>query len=589
MSFNKYYQEEMVALRELGKEFSDRNPALAPFLDTPGRDPDVERLLEGFSFLTGRLRQKLDDELPEITHALFHLLWPNYLRPFPSCSVVQCKPSDNLSQHTRIPKGAKVESDPVDGTACTFQTAYATDVYPVELQELSFLTRNGETILALRFSAKGPLENLNLQSLRFFLTGEKGIALTLYHMFCRKVREVRLIHTDQAQKEHRLAHLPPAAIRPLGFEEDEALFPYPPNAFVGYRILQEYFCFPEKFHFVEVKELDQGFNKNSLNGLQNPDNFSLHFVLDDLPEQFESMRKENILLSCTPVVNLFPKHATPLTLDYKQTEYRIVPDPRLPYHFLTYSVEKVESWGHSGKGEREYRPFESFEHVAVPGESPAYYRIRLKPAAKDESVETYLSIVHSQHISKSAEAETISLELLCTNRMLPLQLGVGDIRHAADGSPETVTFNNIIAVTPPYMPPLEGDILWRLLSNMSLNYIPLTDLPALRGVLSTYDFRAMHDSRRARVLQQTLNGMIAVSTIETDRIYRGLPLRGSRTTLVLNQKHFACEGEMFLFSSVLNEFLALYATVNSFHQLTVIEEKTGEEYQWPARLGTTVL
>lgn len=44
-------------------------------------DPDIERLLEGVAFLTGNLRQKIEDEFPELTHGLIKMLWPNYLRP----------------------------------------------------------------------------------------------------------------------------------------------------------------------------------------------------------------------------------------------------------------------------------------------------------------------------------------------------------------------------------------------------------------------------------------------------------------------------------------------------------------------------
>ena len=181
------------------------------------------------------------------------------------------------------------------------------------------------------------------------------------------------------------------------------------------------------------------------------------------------------------------------------------------------------------------------------------------------------------------------MDLMCTNRMLPLQLGVGDIRRATDTGSAAVEFRNIIPVTPPFSPPLEGDTLWRLLSNMSLNYLPLTNINALRGIVATYDFRAMHDSRRARVLERILEGMVSIHMRETDRIHEGLPLRGAVAELTLNQRKFSCEGDMFLFASALNEFLALYATVNSFHQLIVREEKSGEQYTWPPRLGRETL
>lgn len=588
MTFNRYYEKELVALRTLGREFSEKNPALAPFLGTPGRDPDVERILEGFAFLTGRLQQKIEDELPEITHGLFNLLWPNYLRPIPSCSVIEYRPNTNTSGHRLIPKKTTVESCPVGGTRCTFQTVYDVNVYPLRLDALSFVTEFGNAILQLDFSLlNANLGNTEIEELTFFLTGERNIVTTLHYYLTRKAKKINITAKDALQGEHILGVLPAEAICPMGFGNDEILFPFPKNSFQGYRIVQEYFCFPEKFHFVRIRDIAKNMSKEALDRVKdNGQNLSLQIVFDNLPEGFEDMTKDNIRLFCTPVVNIFEKSATPINFDHKQTEYRIVPDPRHPYSYSTYSVNRVTGWSSAARGEIVYTPFESFDHLSRIDGSLAYYRLRIRPAVKDESIETWISLVHrdDNHVLLD-EVETISLELVCTNRMLPLELSVGDIANSTDSSDESLRFTNITHVSPPYTPPLDGDILWRLLSNMALNYIPLTDINALRGILATYDFRAIHDKRRARVLEQTLQGMRHISCQETDRIYRGMPIRGSMTTLTLNRKYFSSEGDMLLFASVINEFLALYATVNSFHQLLVQEEKTGEQFQWKARLG----
>lgn len=588
MTLNKYYEKELIALRSLGKEFSEKNPALAPFLDTPGRDPDVERILESFAFLTGRLHQKVEDELPEITHGLFNLLWPNYLRSIPSCSVIQYRPGANTSGGRLIPKKTAVESRPVSGTRCTFQTVYDVNLYPLSLEGLSFAMEYGKSVLKMDFLLQGTtLHNISIDELTFFLTGEQSTVTTLYYYLTRKIKGISIIARDEAKTEYVLGTLEPRALEPMGFGNDEVLFPFPKNSFQGYRILQEYFCFPEKFHFMRLSGITKNLRKDALDMVQKTgQQFSLHITLEDLPEGFENIAKHNIRLFCTPVVNLFHKSATPISFDHKQMEYRIVPDPRSPYSYATYGVDRVVSWSSAFRDEIAYTPFESFDHLSQVDNSSAYYRLRVQPAVKDDSIETWISIVHkdSNHILLD-QVETLSLELTCTNRMLPLELGVGDIGYPTDSADQSSDCTNIIHVSPPYMPPLEGDILWRLLSNMALNYIPLTSISALRGILATYDFKAIHDKRRAKVLEQTLQGMKAINSAETDRIYRGMPLRGSITTLTLNKRHFCSEGDMFLFASVINEFLALYSTVNSFHQLIVQEEKTGEQFQWKPRLG----
>ena len=587
MSFiNRYYQDELLALRELGKEFTERNPALAPFLGTPGRDPDVERILEGFAFLAGRLRQKLDDELPEITHSLFSLLWPNYLRPIPACTVIQYRPGENVSGVATMPRGSMVESKEVEGTRCRFRTIYDTEIHPIQITDMRILERNGEAAMALHLQTLGiPLENLSLSRLRFFLTGETAIAHTLYFTLVNRLREVRIVLRDAKMEERVAAVLPASSLRPVGFREDEGLYPHPANTFPGYRILQEYFCFPEKFLFVELSGLEQGLNRHALQQHPGAAGFEIHFVLKELPEAYESFRPGNWQLFCTPAVNLFTTDASPLVLDQRRTEYRVVPDPRLPYHYAVYSVDYVGTWGQDDRDNRRYLPFESFEHETDGRRGSAYYRLRIRPSHKDGGTETYISFVQNIRESVVPQKETISMELTCTNRMLPRELRVGDVCVHAENTPGAVDFVNITPVVPSFNPPLEGDMLWRLLSNMSLNYVPLTDIKALRAMLSTYDFRAPYDRPRARLLEKTMHGMVSVSCTETDRVYRGLPVRGAQTRLVLDQRAFSCEGAMYLFGSVVNEFFALYATVNSFHQFTVIEASRGEEYVWPARLG----
>lgn len=590
MSTNIYFQNELVALRELGKEFAQRNPALAPFFDTPGRDPDVERLLEGFAFLTGRLRQKLDDEFPEITHALFNLLWPNYLRPIPACSVICYKPGDNITGPISIPRGTMVESIKVDETRCRFRTAYHTEILPLMINGQRILEQNGESAIALFIkSTNPPLESFSFSTLRFFLTGDSVVVHTLYFTLLDRIKLIRVIFKDSNNEDHIVGELPASSLCPVGFRENEGLYPYPANTFPGYRILQEYFCFPEKFNFIELNNLDHVFNNNTFHKFKGIKEFEIQFVLKEMPEHYQTFRVDNWRLFCTPVVNLFSMDASPLTLSHAQTEYRIVPNPNQPDHYAAYSVDNVNSWGHFDKYDRQYLPFESFEHEADIEQSPLYYRLRLHPSQRDEGTELYISIVQNPGKGTFFQEETISLELTCTNRLLPKKLRVGDICLHADSTTEAVRFSNITPVTPSYRPPLEGDLLWQLLSNMSLNYISLTNVHALRAVLTAYDFRAPYDRPRARILEKILKGMIRISCTETDRIYGGLPVRGAQTRLSLDQNAFSCEGDMYIFGSILNEFFALYATVNSFHQFILVEENRGQEYQWPARLGRTMI
>ena len=584
-----YYQRELLALRELGREAARRNPALEPFFGTPGRDPDVERLLEGFSFLAGRLREKLDDELPEIVQGLFGMLWPNYLRPLPAASVIQYQPRGNVTGATTVPRGTLVESVPVDGARCRFQTVYDTEILPLQVEDVRFLERHGAAIMAVRFAvAGGVLGGLPLSRLRVFFTGDGAIPYTLYFNLAYRLQEARFVLRDSSpdgeSREYVAAVLPPSCMRPLGFREDEGLYPYPRETALGYRILQEYFCYPEKFLFVEIAGLEQGLTKETLARFAGAREFELHFVLPALPEHYESFQASNWNLCCTPVVNIFPFAAASLHVVREYPEYKVLPAARQPEHFPVYSVEHVGTWRNLDKHSGVFTSLQTCEAAQCWSEdSSPRYRLSLRPTLDRQDVETSIAFERIP-----TNGMTVALKLLCTNGLLPTRLGPGDIRENIGHDANTAPFANILPVSIPHPPPCSEDMLWKLLSNMSLNYIPLTDAAAFRAVIATYAFRAGSNRARSRELDRLLQGIRAIDSPTTDRIFDGSPRRGARTTITMDQSFFICEGAMVLFGSVLNEFLSMYATVNSFHQLIVKEASRGEEYHWPARIGSAV-
>ncbi len=577
MDFKEYFQNELVMLRELGRDAARRNAALAPFLATPGRDVDVEKLLESFAFLSGRVRQKLDDELPEITHELFSRLWPNYLRPLPAATVIQYRPTENTTGQTLIPKGTLVHSVPVDGTSCAFKTVYDTAVLPLEIAGQWFIEGNGETALALRFIVtNGELGNLALSGLRFFFTGKADDAYSIYFTLLHQVKEIRVV-IKNAEKERRTAVLEASALRAVGFGEGEGLYPYPAATAAGYRILQEYFCFPEKFLFVELNGLEEGTGKKNLQEFQGVDGFELHFVLKEAPKDREAFHKDNWQLFCTPAVNLFPVQAAPQVLSEPGREFRVVPVPERPNNFAVYSVDQVCSWTQGAKGQINYENSISAAPFGL-SRLPAYH-LNIRPVLGGEDVETYITLN-----ADNKAPLTVGLELTCTNRMLPRRLKAGDISSLAGSKNNSaLPFKNILPVTSPFPPPLQADLLWRLLSAMTLNYIPLSDLTSFKALLSTYNFRAMHDHKAARALERTLQGITSIKSVETDRIFKGIAVRGLQTRVELNPDCFSCEGELYMFGAVINEFLSLCATVNSFQQTIIISKS--KEYKWPARLG----
>jgi type VI secretion system protein ImpG len=589
LSFNRYYQTELAALRQLGRQFAERNPALAPFLGQTGSDPDVERLLEGFAFLTGRLRQKLDDELPELTHSLMQLLWPNYLRPFPAMSMVQFHPSTQPGTGVVIKRGTAVESEPVEGTTCRFQTCYATHVLPLEPSTLTFASQGDGVVLDLylRMTCDGHLGELQLSTLRLHLGGDRAVSRVLYLGVLRQLASLKLSVLDA--DGHVLCNasgrpvewsIPVDRVHPVGFAEHEALIPYPLNTFRGYRYLQEYFVFPDKFMFVDVGlEVLRSLPEDML---QQARGCLLRMELASPELQHLRPTLDNFKLYCTPVVNLFEQDALPIRLTGKEDEYLVMPSDAGPGHCSVYSVDKVTGWRPGALGYQDYVMFESFEHDSsfdLERTCP-YYSVRQRSSIHGDGLETWLRfdpLALEKH-------ETISLELTCTNNNLPSRMPAQGICRFAEGGPDFMRFRNITLPTPSYSPPVNGDFLWKLISNMSLNYLSLANIEALKAVLQTYDLPRYYDKQAENVSRKRLDGLKSISHQPVDRLFHGLPIRGVRTDLIIDPQDLSGEGNLFLFASVLNEFFALYASLNSFHELHV-KSTQGEHYSWTPRVG----
>ena len=590
MTFNRYYQSELSALRQLGRRFSERNPALAPFLAEAGQDPDVERLLEGFAFLTGRLRQKLDDELPELTHSLMQLLWPNYMRPLPAFSILQFDPLKHSGPGVWVARDTPVESVAVNDERCRFRTCYATQVLPLQLSALDYSAQaeRGSLSLRLEMSAEGNFSEWNVDQLRLHLAGDRYISQALYLSLLRHLEGIELLPFGRdgfpVSGEDGQAislRLEADQVQPVGFSEEQALIPYPANTFGGYRHLQEYFAFPDKYLFVDVGGLGV---LHRLPGelLKQVCGVVMRFRLGRPWREPGQPTLDNVKLYCTPIVNLFKHDAVPIRLDGKQDEYLLIPGEYSRGNTSVFSVDSVTGWHPGGLGYQAYVPFESFEHEgdSARSQGPASYSIRQRPSAQHTGLDTWLGLGSGLELDQ----QTLSIELTCTNHNLPRQLQIGDINQPCEQTPQGLSFRNICAPTASFTPPLDQDFLWRLISNMSLNYLSLTDIHALKVILETYDLPRYHDRQAQKVSERRLGAMRSVSHTAVDQLLHGLPIRGLRIDLTIDPQGFLGEGEVFVFASVLNEFFALYASLNAYHELRVISTQ-GDVYLWSPRMG----
>ena len=583
MSLEHYFRDELAFLRLQGREFADSYPELTRFLSEQNTDPDVERLLEGFAFLTGNLRAKIEDEFPELTHGLLNMLWPNYLRPVPSMTIMQFSVIPGaIAQPALVRQGCQLDSLPIDDVTCHFQTCHDAWVYPAEMRQITAQSGNDLSTISLDIAlhAPLPLSELQLDKLRFFLGGDSYTAYELYFWLSNQLSHIELeIDCKRFRQEAK-------ALKSVGFERDDALLPYPNNVYSGYRILQEYFCFPESFLFFELSGGE--WPKQPLPVSE----FKIHFCFDrPLPAELK-IRPDSFMLNCVPAINLFQHDSEPVNLNGRQAEYPLKASYRYADSFEIFSVDQVEGWveGNMGRSRgtpRIYQPFESFQHQIERAKQrlALYYRVRVRESVSGDGFEHSLSFVRGDETTTVDLDESISVTLTCTNRSRAARLKVGSICVPTGSSPSFATFRNLIRPTRPLRPALDGSLHWTLISNLSLNYVSLLRRDALVQVLRTYDFPALHDKQAEQASRKRLAGIEEIETKPVDRLVRGMPVRGLKSVLSIRQSAFGSEGELYLFSTVLAHFFSLYASVNAFHLLEVVNLDNKERYQWPVQIG----
>ncbi|HEX5750987.1 MAG TPA: type VI secretion system baseplate subunit TssF [Archangium sp.] len=578
--FSKYYLSELTYLREMGRTFGLANPATAGLLVERGADPDVERLLEGFAFLTARIRERVEDDIPEMVHVLSDLLLPHYLRPIPACTILEFTPQQKaLRGRAHVPAGVEVAAQPIDDTSCIFRTTSDVELLPLTL-EGAHLDKSSTThpVLRLFFQTQeqGRAEVFQPGGLRLFIHSElatSSLILLWLLRYCRKVQ----VRSGTGPG----ILLPPEVIRPVGFDRKLRMLPWP-RVSEGYRQLQEYLTLPEKFLFFEVGQLEEAADVVE-------DRFELAFHLERPPPLEASITRDMFRLHCTPAINLFSASAHPLRHHTMDREHLLRAAEKDPRHSEVYTVDRVTGL-QAGRNERRlYRPFFGFEHASGEDAEPAFYRLRRAPSPIDDGIDTFLALETARDVVPSLSKETLSVELTCTNRSLPGRLQVGDVCLSTFTSPSFARFKNITPVSRPARAPLGTELHWRLLSHLAINQRSLADASVLRCLLELYNFHALADDLTGRANRLRINAIRAVEVRPGTRFLEGVPIRGNRTTVELDETSFMGAGDTFLFGCVLDELLASNVTLNAFNELALRLQPSQMEYSWLPRNGTQMI
>ncbi len=621
-----YYNRELQYLREVGAEFAKEYPKIAARLGMEGlevADPYVERLVESFSFLAARVQMKIDAEFPRFTQHLLETVYPGYLAPVPSMAIVRFEPEPaegSLADGVEIPRGSALRSVLGKGeqTPCEYRTAHPVTLWPIEIGEVEYLRFSGSVAgadlpalpeirsgkvkagirIRLRTTAGSRFDQLGLDTLALHFAGGEGVPVRIMEqLVANAVKVIARPAASPAQWHHVL---PASSLTALGYEDDEALLPPSHRRFSGYRLINEYFAFPQRFLFAEFTQL-----AGAVRRTQGPE-LDLIVLLDRAdPMLDESMDESHFTLFATPAINLFPRRADRIHLNERDYEYQVLADRTRPMDFEVYDVTEVSGFSEGGARARAFHPFYAVRDHPVDA-GAAYFTLRRAPRLMSDrqatqgprsgylGTEVFLAIVDAREAPYRSDLKQLAPEILCTNRDLPLLLSPGSGKTdftLVSGAPVRST-RIISGPTRPRPPMAEGETAWRLIGHLSLNYLSLSDTDERQGAAAIRELLGLYGDIAEPAVRKQIEGVRAIASHPVLRrvSQEGASswLRGVEIGLTFDEAAFQGAG-VFLLGSVLERFFARYVSLNSFTETVARTVDRGEIARWPARVGNRTL
>ncbi len=604
----RYYNEELRHLREMGAEFAQAFPKIAARLGIEGlevTDPYVERLLEGFAFLAGRVQLKIDAEFPRFTQRLLQIVYPQFLAPTPAMLIARMTPElgdPALATGVKVPAGSVLVSraGKAGATTCEFRSAHDVTLWPVEITQAEYFTHAADLPLAampewrkaraglrlrLRITAGLDFARLGLADLRLHLSGVDDIAYRLHELLAGHVLGVLV--QPAARGSGRWEALDADAVEPVGYDDDQALMPATLQGFAGYRLLQEYFAFPQRFLFFDLREVGPALR--AIGGAEVE-----IVVLFDRAEAalLQAVDVNCVALHCVPAINLLERRCDRIHITPDQYEYHVVPDRTRPQDFEVHTVLDVQGYGVGVDSERNFVPLYSAFHTEGHGHG-AYYTVgrelrllsqtqqRDGPRSSYLGSEVFLSLVDPAEAPFPEDLRQIGVKALCTNRDLPILMPTGqaggDLTLA-----EPAPVRRIDVIKGPSRPLSalrEANLSWKLINQLSLNHLSLLDADAEHGAAALRQILRLYAPPGDASALRQVEGL---RSVRMSPVVRRLPMAGPITfgrgvAVEVEVDDLAFEGgSAFLMGCVLERFLARHVSINGFTQLRLRSPDRGE-------------
>lgn len=624
-NFIDLYSRELEYLRKTGTLFSKEYSGIAGNLatisgDAVCSDPFVERLLEGFAFMSARVQHKLESDYSFFSQAILEMVNPYILRPLPASLIVKINPdysSDGLNDGFTLPRNVELSSGYVNnsGTRCQFRTTDSVVLWPFDITKASYHSRdlncldlpdfvragnvNSAVGIRLKMQADVSFDKTGLDSLSLYISGEQKTAIRILQaMLCDCAGVLVRPAGSPGGKE---SFIPAEKLKAPNFENKGHLLPHDSRVFSGYRMLQEYFMLPEKFLFVELSEISEAVAACQTDEIEVVFLFGSREALAD-----NSVDVNTFMLYCVPAVNLFPQRTGRLPVNNGESRVRVVVDKIKPLDFEVYDIRSVKGYCASSSDPVFFDRYSHARASAVSGEKRYFSLVREKerfPFKRKNAPlhpryygsEVYLYLADSAKPPFDSDLSQLSVECLCTNRDLPYYLSRDKGRLEFETSVACPRKNIVSAsrLSPPYDCPDDGAVNWKAVNFLSTNYLSFHDTAkktgaGLNAADSVKEMLELYSATCGGALQRHVEGVEAVNLTETLRRFiierKPVHLKGIDVEISFDEDRFVGSSS-FLLGLVLNYFFSNYVTINSFVQTSIKNRKTGDVVRCPMCKG----
>ncbi|QER38973.1 type VI secretion system baseplate subunit TssF [Acinetobacter suaedae] len=594
-----YYEKELQEFGQQSREFAQKYPKIAQRLSLNQEqidDPHIERLIQAFSLIAARIDKKLADSYDVFTHSLFEVMFPQYLRHFPACTVVSFEDINKVKQLTevhRIPQKTALRSRSFKGVQCEFNTTNEVRLLPLALTGLDFQTSpsthmhlNQNATLSLKFEIFNDAHWVLEEKLPIYLDAISNFPLQVLDSIFKKETgfAVRI-----GQRTMEIAN----PFTAMGFSEQESLLPVDQHTHHAYRLLMEYFCFPEKFNYLN---LDLGVLKGMLREHEQSFEILIHLKLNlndqAIVRNYSELNIANFKLFTTPAINLFEKQAEPQKITHTQLQYPLITDAHHPELYQVYSVIEMNMVREKTNQEQSYLPvlpFFAMSHYQN-DKVQFFYSLNYQSSAT-QAMQMGYSIV-SKHLKPyEIKSDFISTKLLCSNGDLPHE-ALGQSNNILNLNDSSLARRALILKRPtsPFEFDKNKNEQWRIISHLSLNTLALMKGDALSHVKELLALYNLPHSKENILLIDALK-TLSFSTVNKLVNVKPFPMfvRGVKVELSVNSSVFRGHS-LYIFSQLLSHIFNLKVQINSFVDVIVKDSSSQQEvYQCVQNVGGKML